>query len=267
MSIHETAKVSATAEIADTAEIGPFCVIEDNVKIGAGTKLISNVVIMSDVSIGENNVFYPFCVIGGGAQHLKYMNDKRGVVIGNNNVFREAATVHAGSPISDHPTKIGNDNFIMVSAHIGHDDELGNNIVLTNNVMLAGHVHVYDGAILGGGAAVHQFCRVGQGAMVGGMTGISRDVLPYAMVTGDRGFLRGLNLVGLKRRGIEGPALRELYRAYNELFKAPGSFEDRVAKVSEKYKGNEKVGEWMEFIKNAGPRGILIDKGNAGKDE
>ena len=269
--IHPTAVIEDGAQIAATAEIGPFCVISSKAKIGENVRLLSNVTIMGDTTIGEGTVVFPGAVLGAGPQdHGNEFQEGARLVIGKRNVIRENVTMQCGTPKGQTPirgeepekmvTRVGDDGMFMVNSHVAHDCVVGNNVIMTNNAVIGGHTRVGDGAILGGNCAVHQFCRIGRKAMIGGMTGVTRDVIPFAMVTGDRGKLRGLNLIGMKRSGMDETTVKAITRAYMYIFKSSeDNFETRVNKAKEKYKDNALVMEIVEFIEDAmiGRRNVL----------
>jgi len=269
--IHPTAVIEDGAQIAATAEIGPFCVISSKAKIGENVRLLSNVTIMGDTTIGEGTVVFPGAVLGAGPQdHGNEFQEGARLVIGKRNVIRENVTMQCGTPKGQTPirgeepekmvTRVGDDGMFMVNSHVAHDCVVGNNVIMTNNAVIGGHTRVGDGAILGGNCAVHQFCRIGRKAMIGGMTGVTRDVIPFAMVTGDRGKLRGLNLIGMKRSGMDEATVKAITRAYMYIFKSSeDNFETRVNKAKEKYKDNALVMEIVEFIEDAmiGRRNVL----------
>ncbi|MBP5399825.1 MAG: acyl-ACP--UDP-N-acetylglucosamine O-acyltransferase [Alphaproteobacteria bacterium] len=270
--IHPSAVVEDGAQIAATAEIGPFCVISSKAKIGENVRLLSNVTVMGDTTIGEGTVVFPGAVLGAGPQdHGNEFQEGARLVIGKRNVIRENVTMQCGTPKGQTPirgeepekmiTRVGDDGMFMVNSHVAHDCVVGNNVIMTNNAVIGGHTRVGDGAILGGNCAVHQFCRIGRKAMIGGMTGVTRDVIPFAMVTGDRGKLRGLNLIGMKRGGMDEATVKSVTRAYMYIFKSKeDNFETRVNKAKEKYQDNELVMEIITFIEDAmiGRRNILV---------
>ncbi|MBR1647984.1 MAG: acyl-ACP--UDP-N-acetylglucosamine O-acyltransferase [Alphaproteobacteria bacterium] len=269
--IHPTAVIEDGAQIASTAEIGPFCVISSKAKIGEGVRLLSNVTVMGDTTIGEGTVVFPGAVLGGGPQdHGNEFQEGARLIIGKRNVIRENVTMQCGTPKGQNPirgeetqklvTIVGDDGMFMVNCHVAHDCVVGNNVIMTNNAVIGGHTRIGDGAILGGNCAVHQFCRIGRKAMIGGMSGIARDVIPFGIVTGDRGKLRGLNLVGMKRSGMDEATIKSITRAYMYLFKGKeDNFETRLAKAKEKYKNNDLVMEIITFVEDAviGRRNIL----------
>lgn len=215
--IHPSAVVSPKAELGSEVEIGPYCVIGDEVRIGDRTKLHAHVVVEGPVIIGEDNEYYPFSSIGGRSQDLKYAGEPTRAEIGDRNTFREFVTVHRGTT-PEIPTLIGSDNNFLAYAHVAHDSVVGNHCILSNAATLGGHVTVEDYVILSGLAGVHQFCRVGTHAMIGGCTKIVQDVPPFTIADGHPAQLRGLNIVGLQRRGFSEDAIRALKTAYKTLF-------------------------------------------------
>ncbi len=269
--IHPSAIIEEGAQIADSAEIGPLCWISSKAKIGENVRLLGRVTIMGDTTIGEGTVVFPGAVLGGGPQdHGNEFQPNAKLVIGKRNVIRENVTMHCGTPKGQNPipgeepekliTRVGDDGMFMINSHVAHDCVVGNNVIMTNNAVIAGHVRLGDGVILGGNSAVHQFCRIGRKAMVGGMSGVDRDVIPFGMVTGDRGKLRGLNVIGLKRSGFDEHTVKSITRAFMFLFKGKeGSFESRLAEAKEKFKDNSMVMEQLKFIDEAlaGRRNVM----------
>lgn len=215
--IHPTAIVSPLAQIGKNVRIGPFCVIGAHVAIGDDCVLHSHVVIEGHTSIGRANEFFPFAAIGGKTQDLKYLGEPTYLEIGDHNVFRENTTVHRGTHAAT-PTRIGSHNLLLCYAHVAHDCQLGDHIILSNSVGLAGHSIVEDHAILSGMAGIHQFCRIGTHAIVGGCTKIVQDVPPFLIADGNPASLRGVNLVGLQRRGFAEEEIKALKSAYKKLF-------------------------------------------------
>lgn len=260
--IHPLSIVDPKAELADDVEIGPFCTIGPDVKMDSGCRVISHAVVEGHTTMGKNNTIYPFAAIGTLSQHKRSNITDGLLLIGDNNTFREQVTVHVGgSDCDDNITKIGSDNLFLVSVHVAHDCKLGNGITMSNNATLAGHVHVGDRAIIGGLSAVLQFCRIGKGAMIGGMSGIAQDVIPYGIVTGGfRAPLSGLNLVGLRRSGIDHKLIFELQKAYQILFeKSEKTFADKIEILAqdEAFKNNALVQDVIEFVKNPSKYNIL----------
>lgn len=217
--IHPSAIVHPSAEIGENVTIGPFCVVEENTKVGDGCQLNSFVSIKQGTRLGANNKVHEHAVIGGPPQHLRAGSDLGDVIIGTGNVFREFTTIHRGlAPGKD--TVIGDNNLLMVQAHVGHDTIIGNNTIITNNVMLGGHVVIEDRAYVSGAVAVHQFCRIGRNAMVGGQAHVVQDVAPFVTVDGCSSLVVGLNIIGLKRSGFSPEQLSELKRAYRIIFRS-----------------------------------------------
>jgi len=261
--IHQTAVIEPGAQIDPSAEIGPFCYISSKAKIGANCRLLARVSILGDTTLGEGNVIFPNACLGGGPQdHGNEFQEGARLIVGCRNVIRENVTMHCGTPKGqtsingEEPekmtTRVGSDGMFMVNCHIAHDCVVGDNVIMTNNAVIGGHVRIGDGAILGGNSAVHQFVRIGRKAMIGGMTGVARDVIPFGMVTGDRGYLRGLNQVGMKRGGYDEKTVKSVIRAYMFIFKGKdGTFEERLVEAKEKFADNEIVQEQLQFINEA----------------
>lgn len=246
MNIHQTAIVSDKAKIASDVEVGAYSIIGDNVEIGSGCKIKSHVCISGNTKIGSNNVFFPFSVIGEAPQDLKFSGELSHLEIGDNNIFREHVTVHTGT-VQGNPyfkdknlTKIGSNCLFMVGSHIAHDCFIGDKVILANNATLAGHVTVSNNVIVGGLSAVQQFVRIGDHAIIGGMSGVENDVVPYAMIIGERASLVGLNITGLKRRKFSKEQIKNLKDAYDEIFfNEEGMLKDRVENVAKQYTGLE----------------------------
>jgi UDP-N-acetylglucosamine acyltransferase len=264
--IHPSAIVSSKAEIGSNVEIGPFCVIGDEVKIGDGTIIKSHVAIEGDTTIGKNNTIFPFVAIGLVPQDLKFKGEKSKVVIGDNNKIREHVTIHLGTEDGAMVTTIGNDCLLMVGVHIAHDCVVGNHVILANNATLAGHVVVGDRVVIGGLSAVHQFVRIGSGAMIGGMSGVEYDVIPYGLVMGERAFLAGLNLVGMKRANLERQDINDLRHFFKKLFEdKEAPFEKRVEFLSKEFSSNI-VQEVVGFVRNKGSRAFCQTKEGTSSD-
>ncbi|OGR05687.1 MAG: acyl-[acyl-carrier-protein]--UDP-N-acetylglucosamine O-acyltransferase [Deltaproteobacteria bacterium RIFOXYD12_FULL_50_9] len=223
MTIHPTALVDAGAELDSTVSVGPYAVIEKDVKIGAGTEIGSHTLITGVTTIGERNKIGPFVTVGAPPQDLKYKNEKTELIIGNDNQIREYASLHRGTPTGRGKTTLGSNNLLMAYVHIAHDCEIGNQVIMANAATLGGHVAVGDRVTLGGLAGVHQFVRIGAYAYVGGMSGIGRDIPPYVIASGMRSQMRisGLNKIGLKRCGFDADTLLKLERAYQIIFRTP----------------------------------------------
>lgn len=255
IAIHPTAIVSPKAQISEGVIIGPYCTISDFAVIGKDTRLISHIVIDGNVEIGENNQIFPFVSIGLPPQDIKYKGELTSVKIGNNNIFRENMTVHRASISGDGITEIGNNNFFMAYTHIAHDCKVGNNTILVNGATLGGHVIVEDYVIIGGLTPVHQFCRIGAHAMLGGGSSIANDIPPYVIAAGYRGQLYGLNLVGLRRRGFSKETLSILKKAYTIIFQEHHLLKDAINKVIKEVPQIEEVKRLISFIETS-KRGI-----------
>ncbi len=253
--IHNTAIISSKAKISDNVTIGPYSVIGPNVEIGEGTIVQSHVNITGDTKIGLNNKIYPFASIGNDPQDLKFNGEETKLEIGDNNKIREYVTINPGTEGGGRLTKVGNNCLFMVSAHIAHDCLVGDNVILANNVPLGGHAHVDDNAIIGGNSAVQQFTRVGKFAMIGGMCGVVRDVIPYGIAHGNRSVLHGLNLIGLRRNEIPNKEIIKLSDAYKEIFKNENLTENLINLPSE-LKKNKLVMEVVNFIEKDKKRPI-----------
>ena len=251
--IRPTPVVEDGAQVAASAKIGPLCWISSRAKIGENVQLLGRVTIMGDTTVGEGTIVFPGAVLGAGPQdHGNEFQSEAKLIIGKRNIIRENVTMHAGTPKEHFTTTVGDDGMFMINSHIAHDCVVGNNVIMTNNAVIGGHVRLGDGVILGGNSAVHQFCRIGRKAMVGGLSGVDRDVIPFGIVTGDRGKLRGLNVVGLKRSGFDEHTVKSISRAYMFIFKGKeGTFEERLLEAAVKFKDNEMVMEQIKFIGEA----------------
>ena len=239
--IHQDAKVSASAEI------GPYVVIGPDVKIGENVIVHSHVNISGDTTIGDACKIYPFASIGNDPQDVKYKGEKTKLVIGSKNTIREYVTINPGTEGGGGITTIGNNCLFMISSHIAHDCFIGNNVVIANDVPIAGHVIIEDDVIIGGNAAVHQFTRIGKMAMIGGMTGVTTDVIPYALSVGNRNYLDGINLIGLRRKKIPNNDILELTSGYKEIFKT-NNLNENLNKLNGVFKDNKLVNDIIEFI-------------------
>ncbi len=218
--IHPTAIVAPTAELAPDVEVGPFSTVGEHVRIGAGSKLVSHVVIDGHTTIGERNTFFPFSSIGLAPQDKKYAGEPTRVVIGNDNVFRESCTIHRGTAQDHGVTTLGSRILVMAYAHVAHDCLVGDDVILANAATLAGHVQVGAFAIIGGLAGVHQFCRVGQHAMIGGCACVTQDVAPYVLGHGNPFSVSSVNLEGLKRRGFDADAVAAVRDAHKIVWRS-----------------------------------------------
>ena len=253
--IHKTAIIDSKAKIYEGVKIGPYCVIGSNVEIGEETEIKSHVNITGNTKIGKKNKIYPFSSIGNDPQDLKFQGEETKLEIGDHNKIREYVTINPGTKGGGGLTKIGDNCLFMVSAHIAHDCFVGNNVILANNVPLGGHAKIGDNAIIGGNSAVQQFTRVGKSAMIGGMCGVVRDIIPYGIAHGNRSVLQGLNLIGLRRKNIPNKEIMILSNAYKEIFKNENLTEN-LNNLSNEFKENELVQEVIKFIEEDKKRPI-----------
>jgi UDP-N-acetylglucosamine acyltransferase len=245
--IHKTAIINSNAKISSRVEIGPYTVIGPNVEIDEDVVIQSHVSITGHTIIGKNNKIYSFASIGSDPQDMKYKGEKTELKIGDNNTIREYSTINIGTTQGGGITKVGDNNLIMISAHIAHDCIIGNNIVIANSAAIAGHAEIGDYVVIGGNCGVQQFTRIGKMAMIGGMTGVSRDVIPYGLSTGNRNFLNGINVVGLRRGKISNKDIISLTNAYKDIFKTTNLTEN-LSKLNSQFKKNSLVNEVLEFI-------------------
>ena len=245
--IHKTAIIDTNAQISSSVKVGAYSIIGPNVKIYENVKIQSHVNITGFTTIGKDNKIYPFASIGNDPQDMKYNGEKTELIIGDKNVIREYTTINPGTLQGGGITKVGNNNLIMIGAHIAHDCIIGNNIVIANNAAIAGHAEIQDNVILGGNCGVHQFTRIGKMAMIGGMTGVSRDVIPYGLSTGNRNILNGINVVGLRRIKVSNKEIIDLSETYKDIFKTENLTEN-LEKLDPKYKENPLVKDVIDFI-------------------
>ena len=249
--------ISKKANIHSSVKIGPYCVIGDNVEIGENCVLHSHVSLSGNTKIGKNNIFYPFSSIGSPPQDLKYKGEKSFLIIGNNNTFRENVTVNPGTEGGGLYTKIRDNCLFMVGSHIAHDCFIGSNIILANNATLAGHVEIDDNAIIGGNSAIHQFVKIGKNAMVGGMSGLEKNLIPYGLYIGIRSNMKGLNLIGLKRKGLDNRKIKTLNQFIEKVFNKNDSIENNLNKVNNEVKSIEEAKEIIDFIEKSNKRGLV----------
>jgi UDP-N-acetylglucosamine acyltransferase len=266
MSIHPTARVHALAiiepgaVIGEGSEIGPFSLIGPEVTLGARVVVKSHAVVTGWTSIGDESVIFPFATVGEVPQDLKFKGEHTRLVIGKHCRIREGATLNTGTEGGGGVTQVGDDCLIMTGAHVGHDSQIGDRVILVNNVAIAGHCVLGDDVIVGGLSGVHQWVRIGQGAIIGAVTMVTNDVIPYGLVQGPRGELDGLNLVGLKRRGVDRAGITALRAAYQTLAQEEGSFLDRARKLAEE-SDSPLVREIADFILSKSDRSFLTPKG------
>ena len=253
--IHQTAIIDNKAKVSSSANIGPYSVIGPNVEIGEDVIIHSHVNISGNTIIGSGNKIYPFASIGNDPQDLKYNGEKTKLIIGKNNKIREYVTIHPGTEGGGGLTKIGDNCLFMISSHVAHDCLIGNNVIIANNVPLGGHVTIEDNVVIGGNSAVQQFTRIGKLAMVGGMTGVLNDVIPYGLSVGNRNYLQGINLIGLRRSNVNNKDILGLTEAYKEIF-ATKNLTDNLIKLNGEFKENPLVKDVIEFITKDKKRSI-----------
>jgi UDP-N-acetylglucosamine acyltransferase len=264
--IAPSAIIAAGAVVGAGVKIGPFCTVGPQVVLEDGVELISHVAVDGRTRVGAGAKIFPFATIGLAPQDLKYKGEDTQTIIGPRTQIREHCSVHRGTVTGTGVTKIGADCLLMAVVHVAHDCEIGDNVIISNNVVLGGHVEIGDRAVIGGAAALLQFVRIGKGAMVGGVTGVPADVTPYTFVFGTRAKLVGLNMVGLTRRGLDRPQLHRIRAAYKHIFTGPGVFADRVAEATEKYGEDAYVRDMLDFIASPGKQGLLTNVASAADD-
>jgi len=248
--IHPTAVVEDGAALGAGVSVGPFCVVGSDVRLGDDVVLDSHCVVTGRTELGRGCRVYPFASVGSAPQDTKYAGEASWLTVGADTTIREHVTLNPGTAGGGLHTRVGARCLLMVGAHVAHDCDVGDDVIMVNQATLGGHVTIEDGAILGGLAAVHQYVRIGAGAMIGGMTGVEHDVIPYGMALGNRARLNGLNVVGLKRQGVEKSAIQTLRNAYHVLFeRGDGTFQDRIAEVAERYGNEERVARVLDFLR------------------
>ena len=255
--IHSSSVISKKANIGKNVKIGPFCNVDDYVELEDNVELISNVHIEGKTKIGKGTKIFPFASIGTSPQDLKYNNEPNSLIIGEENTIREHVTINPGTEGGGGKTIIGNNCLFMISSHVAHDCKVGNNVIIANNVPLGGHVTIEDSVVIGGNSAVQQFTRIGRLAMIGGMTGVLKDVIPFGLSIGNRNYLQGLNLIGLRRKNYENKKIIDLGKAYKAIFSSKNLHEDLNRIISE-FKDNELVNEVANFIAKDKKRPICL---------
>jgi UDP-N-acetylglucosamine acyltransferase len=257
MPIHSTAIVHPTARIASTADIGPYCIIGEEVEIGAGSRLMANVYAEGPTWIGEENIFYPYTTVGVASQDLKYKGERAETRIGARNRIREFVTIHRGTEGGGLVTRIGDDNLLMAYVHVAHDVQVGNNTVLSHGATLGGHVLVEDWAIVGAYTGVHQFCRIGSHAFIGGYSVVTQDVLPYSTSVSEREIhVFGANRTGLERRGFTSERIETLQKAFRLLSRAGLNTSQAVERIRAEIDATPELDELLAFIA-ASERGFV----------
>ena len=258
--IHPSAVIEEGAIIGANCKVGPFCHIGAQVRLGDGVELFSHVVIAGDTIIGDETRIWPFASIGHQPQDLKFAGEASRIEIGARCMIRESVSMNPGTEGGGGLTSIGDDCLFMLGTHVGHDCRVGNRVIMANNASLAGHVIVEDDVIIGGLSGIHQFCKIGKGAVIGAVCMVTNDVIPYGAVIGERPDLSGLNLVGLKRRGIDKSTINGLRAAFGDVFAESGNLKDRVAHARKEYTGNALVTEVLDFLEADSNRSFLIPR-------
>jgi len=254
LSIHPTAIVSQSAKIGENVKIGPYCIVGDKVKIGKGTELVAHVMIDGDTDIGKNNKIFPYASIGLEPQDLKYNNEDTKVVIGDNNKIRECVTIHRGT-VHTGKTQIGTNNLLMAYSHVAHDCVIGDGCILANTATLAGHVELGDFVIVGGLTPVHQFVKIGNHAMIGGASAVNQDILPFMMAEGNKASIRGINAVGLKRRGFTDDEIGEIKDANKLIFRSNLTLANAIEELLVRYPDSKNIKYIIDFV-NQSERGV-----------
>jgi UDP-N-acetylglucosamine acyltransferase len=265
--IDPTARIESGAVIGNDVTIGPFCVIGANAVVEDGCRLVAHVHIAGHTRLSSGSVVYPFASLGTPPQSVKYKGGPTRLVIGPKCEIREHVTMNIGTEEAGGVTEIGARCFFMVGSHVAHDCRVGNDVTFANNATLGGHVTVGDNVFFGGLCAVHQFVRIGEGAMIAGMTGVAGDLIPFGYARGSYASLVGMNVVGMKRRGYSREDMRRLRSFQKELFSGAGKFADRLEQLAEKYAGDQAVGKVVTFIRESGSRPLLRPARNAGGEE
>ncbi len=258
--VHASAVVAPGARIAEGVEIGPFCVVGPDVALERDVCLLSHVVVAGRTRIGARTRVFPFASLGHAPQDLKYRGEDTALAIGEDCLIREGVTMNTGTAGGGGTTAVGDRGVFLAQSHVAHDCQVGTDVILSNNVMLAGHCCIGDRAILGGGAAVHQFVRIGTLAFIGGLAGVEHDVIPYGIALGNRAHLAGLNVVGLKRHGFSREQIHEIRRAYKALFGAAGTLQDRLGEVADGFAGHPEIGHMLDFIRDGGERALCTPR-------
>ncbi len=254
--IHPTSIIEDGANIGENVKIGPFCIIGKDVEISKGTNLHSHIVVNGSTKIGEYNEIFQFASIGEINQDLKYHGEATKTIIGDRNRIRESVTIHRGTVQGGGVTRIGDDNLLMINAHIAHDCQIKNRCILANNATLAGHVELDDFVIVGGMSAIHQFVIIGAHVMLGGGSMVSQDVPPYVVAQGNHARPFGINIEGLKRRGFDKPTLRDIRNVYKLIYRSGKTIEDVMPEIEQYAKQDSAISFFVDFFKRS-TRGII----------
>jgi UDP-N-acetylglucosamine acyltransferase len=255
--IHRLAVVDPAARLGMNVEIGPFCTVGPDAELDDGARLISHVVVDGHSFIGADAVLYPFSTVGMAPQDLKYRDEPTRTEIGARAQIREHVTIHRGTATGRGITRVGDDCMLMGAAHVAHDCVLGHGVIVANNVVMGGHVSIGDHAVIGGAAAIHQYVRIGRAAMIGGVSGVEADVIPFGTVLGNRARLASLNVIGLRRRGFGKDQVARLRAAFKLLFRGAGVFAQRLEQVRAVHGEDSLVAEMLAFIDSPSRRGLI----------
>jgi UDP-N-acetylglucosamine acyltransferase len=258
--IHPTAIIDESAELGADVEIGPWCMIGPGVRIGARTRLVANVFIEKLTTLGEDNVVYPYAVLGAPGQDLSYKGEDTRLEIGSRNTIREHVTMHRGTVRGRGVTKVGNDGYYMGQSHVAHDCIVGDGVILAQGATLGGHVQFGDNAALMGLAAVHQYCRVGRFAFIGGLSAVVADIIPYGSALGVHAHLAGLNVIGMRRRNFSRDLIHDLRAAYRLLFAEEGTFQERLEDAASLYSAQPEVMEIVDFVRAEANRPLCMPR-------
>ncbi|TNM62181.1 acyl-ACP--UDP-N-acetylglucosamine O-acyltransferase [Aliirhizobium smilacinae] len=254
--IHPLAVIEDGAVVGENVVVGPFSHIGPRVVLKDDVEIASHVVVTGNTEIGKGCRIFSMAVIGGVSQSLHEAGETSSLTVGDNCVMREGVTMNTGTVGGGGKTVVGNDCLFLANSHVAHDCQLGSGIIMSNNVMLAGHVHVADRAILGGGCAVHQFSRIGRQAFIGGLSAVNYDVIPYGMLNGNPGILGGLNVVGMTRAGMDKQTIHRVRRAYKDIFEGEGNIRANAAAVRDAYIDCAEAMEVIDFITADSDRAI-----------
>lgn len=246
--IHKLAVVEDGAVIGENVVVGPFCHVGPKVVLHDSVQLLTHAVVTGRTTIGRATKIFAMAVVGGDPQSVHHGGEETTLDVGENCTIREGVTINTGTADYGGKTVVGNNNLFLANSHVAHDCRVGNHVIMSNNVMLAGHVTVEDRAILGGGCAVHQFTRIGRQAFIGGLSAASYDVIPYGMLNGNPGVLSGLNIVGMTRAGVERSVIHRVRRAYKSIFEGGGSIRDNAAAIRDEYADCKEAMEILDFI-------------------
>ncbi len=258
--VDPTARIEPGAVIGQDVSIGPYCIVRSNVTIGDGCRLVAHVNLDGHTAIGAGTVIYPFASLGSPPQSVHYRGEPTTLIVGSQCDIREGVTMSTGTVQGGGVTRVGDRCFFMAGSHVAHDCQVGNDVTFANNAVLAGHVTIGDHVFVAGQAAVHQFVRIGEGAMIGGMSGIGGDVIPFGFAFGTRAKLVGLNVVGMKRRGQSRDDMRRVRRAYRDLFLGGGEFRARLETVAAEFASDPLVDKIVTFIRAGGSRPLLMSE-------